>query len=223
MPETTITVQGRFSAFYPAERATVAVTVGLQGPKRDPVFAATTTSAESVKQRIVALHSPTDGPVTWWSSESIQVWTSRPHNQDGKIMPEVFHARVGFSVKFSDFGAMSRWIESVVTVDGVAVSGISWDLTEARKTAATAEVRSRAVKDAATKAAVYASAIGLGSVSAVAISDPGMLGDNVNASGGIGPVAYSRAAAPPSGGPALSFTPEDIEISTTVDCRFVAS
>jgi uncharacterized protein YggE len=67
----------------------------------------------------------------------------------------------------------------VSSVDSVTVGSIDWALTEARTTGVTAEVRSRAVKDAVAKASVYAQSIGLGSVTAVAIADPGMLGDQV--------------------------------------------
>ena len=85
------------------------------------------------------------------------------------------------------------------------------------------EVRSRAVKDAADKARVFAQAIGLGQVNAVAIADPGMLG--VSGSGPAPSPKIMRAAAMYDGGgdAGLDFTPEDIEVSASVDARFEAS
>jgi uncharacterized protein YggE len=223
MTETTITVQGRFSAYYPAERATVEVAVHHEAAKRQTAFDVTTKAAELVRGTIEALHDPAGGPITWWSSDSVQVWNEKPWNNEGRQLPPVFHARVTFTAKFSDFTALARWIESVSSVDSVTVSSIAWALTDARTTGVTAEVRSRAVKDAVAKASVYAQSIGLGSVTAVAIADPGMLGDQVH---GNGPVeAGFLRAAKVSGGasePALSLKPEDIEVSAVVDARFIA-
>ncbi|MES2093848.1 MAG: SIMPL domain-containing protein [Actinomycetota bacterium] len=178
--------------------------------------------SSTVRSLVTALHSPSDGPVTWWSSESIQVWSSTPWSQDGVQLPPVFHSRATFSVKFSDFAAMAEWIERVAVLDGLTVGGVSWALTEGRKTAVIAEVRSRAVKDAVAKASVYAQSIGLGTVRAVALADPGMLGDRVGASEVGASHSLSRMTA--SGvGPELSLSPEDIEVDAVVDARFVAS
>ncbi|GAB2462669.1 uncharacterized protein YggE [Conyzicola lurida] len=222
MSETIITVQGKFSAFYPAERATVSVSVHREAAKREPAFAGALAASTTVRESIVALHDPAAGPVTWWASDSIQVWTEKPWNNEGKQLPLVYHARIGFTVKFSDFEALARWIEAVSATDSVSVGSIAWALTDARRTGVTAEVRSRAVKDAVAKASVYAQSIGLGTVTAVAIADPGMLGDQVH--GQSLTDAGSMRAMKASGGsePELSLKPEDIEVSAVVDARFVA-
>ncbi len=225
MTDTIITVQGRFSAFYPAERATVAIGIHLEGPERNEVFAETTTSADTLRGEIVARHSPGTGPITWWSSDAVQVWSEKPWNKDGKQLAPVFHARIGFIAKFSDFVELSAWVERVAAIPGVSVGSIVWDLTDARKNGVTAEVRSRAVKDAVAKASVYAQSIGLGSVRAIAIADPGMLGDQVGSSG-VDAQAFGSmrmAAATDGTAPALSLKPEDIEVDAVVDARFVAS
>jgi uncharacterized protein YggE len=224
MTETIITVQGRFSALYPAERATVEVSVHREAAEREKAFGGTTAAAATVRETIIALHDPSGGPVTSWSSDSVQVWTEKPWNNEGKQLPPVFHARIGFTVKFSDFDALGRWIEAVAATESVTVESVTWALTEARETAVTAEVRSRAVKDAVAKAGVYAQSIGLGSVKALAIADPGMLGDPVHsapAMGGMLLSASKRGLQPD--GPATSLKPDDIEVAAVVDARFVAS
>jgi uncharacterized protein YggE len=222
MTDTIITVQGRFSSFYPPERATVQLSVGFEGASREPVFSETVAVSSTVRSLLAERHDPATGPITWWSSDSIQVWSSTPWSQDGAQLPPVFHSRVGFSVKFNDFVVMAQWIEKVAVLDGLTVGTITWALTEGRKTAVIAEVRSRAVKDAVAKASVYAQSIGLGSVRAVALADPGMLGDRVGTSDDGTSHPMSRMMAT-GAGPELSLTPEDIEVDAVVDARFVAS
>ena len=222
MTETTISVQGHHSAWYPAERATVVVSIGFDGPDRDTVFEAASASLAAVRETVEALHDASAGPITWWSADSVRVWSERPWNQDGVQLDPVHHAALDLSAKFKDFEALSRWIEAVVAIPGVNVGSIEWALTESRETSVLAEVRSRAVKDAVSKASVYAQSIGLGSVSATAIADPGMLGDG----GSIAAPQFDRmmmkSGIGSSDGTPLALKPEQIEVSASVDARFVA-
>lgn len=224
MSETVITVQGRFSGFYLPERATLTLAVGFDGPDRDIVFGQTTASSEDVRARITSLLDKKTGPITSFSNDSVQVWSDRPWNQDGLTLDPVFHARLGFVVKFSDFSELAAFIEEVATTSGVKVGALQWELTETMRSAAIAEVRSRAVKDAVVKATIYAQSIGLGQVKAVAIADEGMLG-GVGTAASAHPImkemrmasAADQASAP------LSLTPEELEIQAVVDARFVAN
>lgn len=226
MADTIITVQGEYSAWYPAERATVRAGIHVDGPKRDAVFARATGAAEAVRTLIEQSYDKEAGPITWWTSDSVRVWSERPWNNDGKQLPLVFHSAIDFSAKFKDFEALSRWVESVAAIDGVTVGSIEWSLTDGTRTSATSEVRSRAVRDAVTKATVFAQSIGLKSVKAIALADPGMLGDP---SGGAQPSPVfakgaMRAQAFDGGSaPQLALKPEEIAVASTVDARFVAS
>ena len=223
MAETTISVHGHHSAWYAAERATVSVAVQCDGAERDAVFAGATAAADAVRETITSRHDATAGPITWWSADTVRVWSERPWNDQGAQLARVHYAALDLSAKFSDFDDLPRWIEEVVAIDGATVSHIQWALTQATETAATAEVRSRAVKDAVAKAAVYAQSIGLGAVTATAIADPGML----DGSGPLAAEAYSADRAMMKGfevgsGPTLALKPEQIEVSASVDARFVA-
>lgn len=223
MQETVITVQGRFSTWHQPERATVQLRVGLEGADRQRVFDGTTRAADTVRSSITALHDAQSGPVTWWSSDTLAVWSTKPWNNEGRQLAPVIHAAINFSVRFSDFAALTRWIEEIAAIDSVTVGHIEWSLTQARTTTVTAEVRSRAVKDAVAKASVYAQSIGLGQVKAIALADPGMLGDQ-----GSGPAPYIQdammmRAVGGAGDTELVLKPEDIEVSAVVDARFIAT
>ncbi len=219
---TIITVQGHFTAWYPAERATVSLTVGFDGARREEVLASASAAVQTVTDSVTRLHDADAGPVTWWSSDRIRVWAQRPWNSEGKQLAPVHHAAIAVSVKFKDFDALADWLTEIATVPGVQVDGIDWALTEAKRTAVTTEVRARAVRDAADKARVFAQAIGSSDVTATAIADPGMLG--VQGAGSEPAPSMMRAAAFAStgGGASFGFTPEDIEVSASVDARFEA-
>ncbi len=226
MTATTITVQGTHTAWYDAERATVEVSAAFDGAKRDEVFARATQTAAEVTAEITPLHSPENGPITRWSSDRVNVWSERPWNNDGKRLPLVYHATIGIRAKFDDFEALSRFVEKLAIMEGVNVGAITWDLTEERRKTVTDDVRRLAVEDAMQKAASYASAADVGAPSVIAIADPGMLGDG---SGGIGPaplmerMAFKAQAMDAGGGAPLALSPEQIQVSTSVDVRFTTT
>ncbi|GAA3889410.1 SIMPL domain-containing protein [Leifsonia kafniensis] len=224
MNETVIIVQGHNAAWYPPERATVQLSIGFDGPDRQSVFDATTRAAETVRSMIVTLGAAQPGPISRWSSDSVSVWNERPWNNEGKQLALVFHATIGFTVRFNDFEVMTRWLDAVAAVDSVTVGGIEWSLTAVRKAAVFAEAQSLAVADAVTRATVYARSLGLESVRAIALADPGMLGDHGS---GPAPGPLARGAmmmADSRGGRAeLALTPQRIEVSASVDARFVAA
>jgi len=226
MTDTIITVQGEYSAWYPAERATVSASVHTEGAKRDTVFTRAVESSDALRNLVESVYDKDAGPVTWWSSDSVRVWSERPWNSEGKQLAPVFHAAVDFTAKFKDFEALARWVEAVAGIDAVTVGSIGWDLTDSTRTSATVEVRSRAVKDAVAKASVYAQSIGLGSVTAIALADPGMLGDPSGGGSSPQPV-FARGAMKAqfdggSGGQ-LALKPEEIAVASVVDARFVAT
>jgi len=222
MTETTISVQGHHSAWYKAERATVVVSITFDGPHRNPVFSSATAAFDAVRETVLSRFDKNDGPITWWSADTVRVWSERPWNNEGKQLDPVHHAALDLTAKFKDFEALASWIELVVAIPGASIGSIGWSLTEASATSATTEVRSRAVKDAVAKATVYAQSIGLGSVTATAIADPGMLGDGSSGGGQPAPMGRMMAKFADSSAPALELKPEELEVSASVDARFTA-
>ncbi|MEP9364078.1 SIMPL domain-containing protein [Nocardioides sp. CN2-186] len=221
MAETVITVQGTYDQFHPAERATVTVVVGFEGPDRAAVVTRTTQGTTALVGGIAARHDPAQGPVTWYATDRIQVWANRPFNNKGEQLPLVHHAQTRTRAKFRDFDDLAGWVERAATYPGVRIDGVEWALTEQTKLDAIATVRTRAVAEARAKAEAYADALDLTGLRCIAIADPGMLGEQTHGAGG-GPAMYARAASA-GGGEGLAFTPEDIAVSATVDARFIAS
>lgn len=215
---TEITVRGSFSAFERPERGTVHATIAYEGPVMEPVYGRVARDLDAVKASIAPMDDKDNGAVTWWSADQLRTWSNRPWHKDGKQLPLIHHASVGLEVKFRDFSALSRWVgEHVANTEGFRVAHVEWALTAKRREALEKEVRTRAVRDAVTRAQAYADALGLGQVRPVAIADAGMLGTRTES----GPsTAYMRAAAV-GGAPDVELVPEQIEVSAEVDARFV--
>lgn len=222
MSDVEITVRGSYTAYAPPQRATLRVTVGIEGPSSEPVYRQAAKSAQALTDDITRLHNPEAGPVTWWSSGQLRTWANRPWNQDGKLRPLVHHAQVSVSAKFSDFDELSALAGRAMAITGVSVERIEWALREVKRVQLTAQVRAEAVRDARARAQAYADALDLGPVRIVALADAGMLGQGLAPAGGGGITPYARSAAAPggAGGSGVEFTPEDIAVSAEVDARF---
>ena len=190
---TEITVRGSFSAFERPERGTVHATIAYEGPVMEPVYGRVARDLDAVKASIAPMDDKDNGAVTWWSADQLRTWSNRPWHKDGKQLPLIHHASVGLEVKFRDFSALSRWVgEHVANTEGFRVAHVEWALTAKRREALEKEVRTRAVRDAVTRAQAYADALGLGQVRPVAIADAGMLGTRTESGHST---AYMRAAA----------------------------
>jgi uncharacterized protein YggE len=219
MSETIITVAGSSRLRRNPERARVRIGVGFEGAKRDSVLAATRAAHESLTGSLESILDERDGPVIAWHSEDIRVWGQRPWSQDGTRLPVEFHSAVFVDAEFDDFEALSEWIDVVSIRDGVAIDGIDWQLSRETEDELEAEARRGAIVDAVTKAREYASALGLGDVVPLSISDPGLL-DNP-APPQFAPMALAKSASGGGGG-GMELRPSAIVIEATVHARFSA-
>ncbi len=218
---TEITVHGAATAHEPPERGIVHATVSYEGPEMEPVYESVARDVETVKQSVDALRTDDSGAVTRWSARSIRTWSTRPWNEKGKQLPLVHHARVDLEVEFQDFAALSRWLAAHIDgTGGFRVGHVEWTLTRQRREALLRQVRTEAVRDAAGRGQQYADALGLGEVRPIAIADSGMLGSGGTARNHHEIAAEGRAMSVGSA-PEIEFEPQDIEVSATVDARFV--
>ena len=220
MTETVITVRGEFTRRYPAERATLLTSVAFDGEDRESVVALASAGAEELREHLTTLKA--NGAIATWSSDRVQVWAERPWNSEGMQLDPVTHAQVSLRAVFTDFDELGRFLTDFATTTGVTLQHIEWELSDATRTTATAEVRSRAVKDAVAKATVFAQSIGLGTVRATALADPGMLGDQATPTFTGGYEPRMLKASDTGTGPALEVNPEDIEVTAFIDARFIA-
>ncbi|GAB3408569.1 SIMPL domain-containing protein [Schumannella luteola] len=227
MSDVTITVQGEHETWFEAERATLDLAIAFDGGDREEVLRRASDAAARVSARLEPLHA--SGAVTRWSSDRVHVSAQRPWNNEGRQLPLVHAANVAVQARFRDRDALAAVVNDLADLDGVQITGITWDLSGETRRAALAEAQTAAVRAAVAKGEIYARAAGLSAVAPLAIADPGMLADGgATGGGGVFPGAAApkmmRAAADSAGGAAgFDLVPERIRIVAQVDVRLSAS
>jgi uncharacterized protein len=216
MRELVVVVRGQARGRYPAERATVGVGADLDGTDRDTVYRRAVALHEPLTADLSALHEA--GAVSRWSSDQVRVYSYRPYTESGP-RPLMYRVAIKVEAEFVDFEHLAAFLDRWAVADGVEIGGIGWDVTEDNRRAFEAELRAEAVAEATAKAQAYATAAGRGTVVAVQLADPGMLGDEP-----AQPRAARMMATPagPGPGPALELRPDDIRLAIAVDARFIA-
>ncbi|KAA0022490.1 SIMPL domain-containing protein [Antrihabitans cavernicola] len=215
-----ITVAGRAEVSYQPERCTVHLRLGFESERKATAHSATAALLADLQKRIRKLYDATKGPVNWWSADQLRNSQHRPFNQDGKQLPFVYSSAVTVEVKFSDLSAVGSFVEQLGEVDGVNINRLEWALTSKSRDGYTQHVRDLAVRDAVAKATTYARSLGLGTVSPLAIADPGLLGRG--AVGGAPVQAARFMSAKAGGGGDLEMKPDYIELAADVEARFEA-
>jgi uncharacterized protein YggE len=223
MSEVVITVRGEHETRVAPEEAVVHLSVRTEGPDRGDVVERMATLAAPLRSDLADRKKT--GGVSEWSSQRVSVWANRPWNSEGKQLALVQYASVEISATFSDFAALSWWVSDVAEQDGVQVDGVQWRLTPATAKKLEADVAAQAVRVAVERAAAYAGAVGLATVTPLEIADVGLL-DHRDSDG---PGEVSRMMSKASfamdvagGGPSLTLEPEDIVVTAAVEARFVA-
>ncbi len=167
--------------------------------------------AEEAAVRVtVSTDGPSRGPVVERAQERASIV------QDGLVA----HLRSGeVSATFTDAGALSWWLGDVAESDDVQVTAVEWRLSPGTRARVEREVAAEAVHVAVERAAAYADALGLASVSAVEIADAGLLGARPE---NPAPLNARLMAASSGSGPSFSLQPPEIVVTSVVEGRFRA-
>lgn len=215
-----ITVRGSAERHHPAEKAEVLMAAAIEGADKAKVFADAVAIQDPLSSQLRELVEL--GAVTTWSSDKVRVFSHRPWDEQGKRGEIVHVARVEVRAEFTDFERLSGFLDYWSGIEGVEITGLSWDVTSKNRRIYEAEARKSAVDDAVLKAQIYANAVRRGKVVAEQISDPGMLGGPSDGPGPVPMMAKMASADMASGGPSLDLSPDEITIYVEVDARFSA-
>jgi uncharacterized protein YggE len=212
MNEISITVSGRAETELPPERATVSISVQLDGAEPAAQLHGVAELSKRLSDGLRELHDQMDGPVTSWSSDQLRTWSARPWNAEGVELPLVHHAAIGLRAEFSDIEALGVWLTESAELSGVSIGNIQWALRDETQQRVMAELRSLAVDDAFAKARNYAAAIGRTDVVPVSLAEE----DD-------GQMLRMSSARFRGGGSDVEFTPTPINVMVRVEVRFAAS
>jgi uncharacterized protein YggE len=214
MSDVTITVRGEHEERIAAEVGIVRTTLRAEGPER-----------AAVVEHLGAIGSPlradldtrrAAGTLVRWTSSRANVWTERPWAPEGTRLDPVHHASIEITATFTDPAELSGWVDEISVLEGTQVDAVTWELSEQTASVARDRVAAAAVLDAVGRAAAYASALGLSSVTPVALADVGLLaGDAAHAS-----PKMMRAMAADAG--VVDLRPEDVVVTAAVEARFTA-
>lgn len=220
MSDVIITVRGEHELRVAPERATVHLSVALDGPDRQIVVDRTLSLAAPVRESILAREE--SGAVTAWTSQRLSIQADRPWNNEGKRLAPVYRAAVDFTATFSDLSEMSVWSTEVSGWDGVTIGYVDWHLTRETEAEVEREVATQAVGVAVSRARAYAQALGLENVTALEIADRGLISESA-APAQMHAKALRGAALDMASAPPMEFQGEEIAVSATVEARFAAN
>lgn len=221
MSDVTITVRGEHEARIAPERATIRVSVRADGPERATVVDRALRLAEPLRAGLTERKDA--GTLIDWSSKNLSVRAERPWNNEGKRLAPVYYASVDFTATFAAASELSIWVSDVSAWEGVEVGWVNWHLTVETTNSVEREVAAEAVRAAVNRAEAYALALGRSGVVPLEIADVGLI--SAGAPAPQAPSMKARAAGFDmiQESASMSYEPDEIVISATVEARFLAS
>ncbi len=212
-----ITVTGRANTRLRPELATLNLRLGFESTTPEAALEQATRLANAVGDALADLDAADPRPVESTALLPLTTDSWRPWGTDGNQLPLRFRANAHATLVFSDFAALSRFIDRWGREPGVSVDGVEWSLTRTRQAEETRSILGAAVADARARAVALAVAAGEDSVRFVELSDTPVQPATPE------PRMYARAAmavGTDRGGDGVDLTPEDIELEATVHAIF---
>lgn len=218
-----ITVAGHNEYSLPPERATVHLTVDVEGPDRVATSEEATRLVSDISEELHGLRRrPATPPLTWYSVGPVVTRWWHPYNDRGEAMPPRYGASAQLRAKFSDFPAMADVLAGWAGRQSLRIDHVEWTLTDDTRASVEATALTRAVGQARARALAIAQAAGWQDVELQEVADPGLLSEP----GGGEPVpvamamGFARRDAAGGGG---GLVPEDVHGEARVHARFVAT
>lgn len=220
-----ITVVGRHEWSLAPERATIYLTVDLEGADRAATSREASAIVDALARDLHQLRMGKDAPLTWHSVGPLVTRVWRPYNERGEVMPPRYGASASLKAKFRNFTALSEVTSQWAERDGVQLGQVEWALTDESRTSVEAAALTRAVDQARVRALAIAQAAGWADVEVEEVADPGLLAPPPG--GGAVPLAaeasYGRMAFKHDSGGGGGLAPEDVRGEAVIHARFRAT
>ncbi len=228
-PPVTITVTGHAERTVAPNRCTVVLRAHADGASRKQAAEPVAAAVATITGLVTELRESSPSPVKRWTFDRVRHSRRRPFSREGKNRPWVYNSSASITVTFHELDAVGTFVEQVAALEVVTVADIRWWITRKAQQKRLARVRDLAVGDALVKAKAYTASLGLNTIRAVAIADPGMLGSQpspVHTTGA--PMMHTAMlrsdamGAPESAEPELVFEPDRVTLTADVEARFEA-
>ncbi|EXJ92402.1 hypothetical protein A1O3_00953 [Capronia epimyces CBS 606.96] len=234
MVPTVINIEGCATISTVAERATLLVGVFDSGYDKDSVSKNVVNTVNSLQAELDLLCprlengdiSP-EAPVSFFSISSLTTSSreERAEDDQGRLArrtgKDIYTTNTNLDIRFRDFGKLGQMVVQLSSTPLVQVKGVTWKLTEEKRTALQDQVRMDALRRAIQRAQSYAQIIGRSNtVTPVKIQDHPESQPTGRAKQRV---RMQMAASPAlSLGGGIDFEPQLIEVSAKLDVEFHA-
>ncbi|KAJ9623868.1 hypothetical protein H2203_005313 [Taxawa tesnikishii (nom. ined.)] len=236
MPPLKISVSGEATIPRTAERAVLDVKVSSQGTNQKWVSSEATTAARHL-QDIFGDLSPSDSSeaankvaaLAHWSMSSMTTTSWYPTDEKGNPSGDkTYTTSLDFEVRVRNFDALGPLATKLSGLPHVKIDNVRWVLTEATQAAHRRQLRKMAAADALQRARDYAETLGLAIVKPVELVGEGM--GNVYSGRRMiqtarkrkGTDGYNDDGDLETSYADVMFQPEELHISSRVECKFLA-
>ncbi|MFP5416591.1 MAG: SIMPL domain-containing protein [Actinomycetes bacterium] len=214
-----ITVVGTHPYERAPERATMHVTIDLEGPDRATTSRDAAALRDSVGSELQRLRDEPGSPLESFSVGPLMTRSWRPPHERGHVLPLQYGASARVRATFADFERLAELMNALAGREGVRLDHVEWTLTDQTRRQVEADALTRAVAEARSRALAIAQASGWAGVDVVEVADPGLL--DPDSPWPQPRVMREAMMAGAVGGPGL--VPEDIRGEARVHARFVAT
>ncbi|KAG9828391.1 hypothetical protein KCU78_g12707, partial [Aureobasidium melanogenum] len=166
--------------------------------------------------------------VAHWSMTSIKTTSHLPTDERGAVLKNaqrIYSTSVNFDIRLREFSKLGTFASQVSKLPYTWIHNVRWALTSTTRQAYESRLRTMAAKDALGRAKDYAKALGLTAVWPVEVKEAQLGDHDADAVMNVQEKAMDMRRQVVDSDPAfadLFFEPEEVTMSTRVDCRFEA-
>ncbi|KAI5259525.1 hypothetical protein E4T42_00192 [Aureobasidium subglaciale] len=231
----TITVTGIAIIPKKAERALLDVEISSTGFSRAFISEEVQLSCRRLEDLLRKTSAANDtqiardsATVAHWSMTSMRTTSHLPTDQYGTVLKNaqrVYSTSVTFDIRIRDFNKLGTFASQVTVLPYTLIHSVRWALTSTTRQAHESQLRSMAAEDALERAKDYAKALGLSAVWPVEVKEAQWGSHDPNAVMKVQEKAMDMRRPVSDSDPAfadLFFEPEEVTMSTRIDCKFEA-
>ncbi|THY67426.1 hypothetical protein D6C97_00810 [Aureobasidium pullulans] len=218
-----------------AERALLDVEISATGFSRAFISAEVQLSCRRLEDILRKISPANDSQlaresatIAHWSMTSLKTTSHLPTDQYGTVLKNaqrVYSTSVSFDIRIRDFSKLGTFASQVSTLPYTLIHSVRWALTSTTRQAYESKLRAMAAEDALERAKDYAKALGLTAVWPVEVKEAQWGSHDPNAVMKVQEKAMDMRRPVSDSDPAfadLFFEPEEVTMSTRIDCKFEA-